>query len=88
MRYATHYNMNNPKRGLAMIFNHEFFTTNHLKSRSGTNVDCETLRNCLLKLGFEVKDYQNLVFKDIQKNLEKGISLKLQTHLSEISFLN
>lgn len=71
LRYATHYNMNNPKRGLALIFNHEFFTTNHLKSRSGTNVDCETLSNCLLKLGFEVKDYQNLVFKDLQKNLEK-----------------
>ncbi|XP_012263598.1 caspase-1-like [Athalia rosae] len=80
LRYATHYNMNNPKRGLALIFNHEFFTVNQLKSRSGTNVDCETLQKCLFKLGFEVKDFQNLTFKDIQKNLEKVSELDHTDH--------
>ncbi|XP_046754107.1 caspase-1-like [Diprion similis] len=80
MRYATHYNMNHSKRGIALIFNHESFTINHLKSRSGTNVDCETLRNCLVKLGFEVKDFQNLIFKDIQKNLEKVSEMDHSDH--------
>ena len=74
-RYATHYNMNHEKRGLALIFNHEFFTVSHLKQRSGTNVDCENLVNTLKELGFEVNDFHNPTHKDIVKNLERGRSL-------------
>ncbi|XP_063976031.1 caspase-1-like [Diachasmimorpha longicaudata] len=69
-RYASHYNMSHAKRGLALIFNHEFFTVSHLKPRSGTNVDCEQLVSTLKDLGFEVKDFHNATHRDIAKNLE------------------
>jgi len=71
-RYATYYNMNHSKRGLALIFNHEFFTISHLKSRCGTNIDCQNLIVTLKNLGFEVNDYHNLIHKDIVKQLERG----------------
>jgi caspase 7 len=64
--------MNHGKRGLAIIFNHEFFTVGHLKPRCGTNVDCENLANTLKDLGFEVNDFHNSTHKDIAKYLEKG----------------
>lgn len=60
---ATHYNMNHQNRGVALIFNHEHFHIDGLKSRSGTHKDCEALESHLKKLGFEVH-----VFKDIDCN--------------------
>ncbi|OXU17715.1 hypothetical protein TSAR_004726 [Trichomalopsis sarcophagae] len=72
-RDATHYNMNHGKRGLAFIFNHEFFSVSHLKARCSTNVDCENLAiNTLESLGFEVNDLHNSTHKDISKYLEKA----------------
>ncbi|KAK0081988.1 hypothetical protein PV325_011270 [Microctonus aethiopoides] len=70
-RYASHYNMNHQKRGLAIIFNHEFFNINHLKPRSGTNVDCNNLIETLKDLDFEVTDFHNATHRDIVKNLEQ-----------------
>ncbi|OXU23463.1 hypothetical protein TSAR_013311 [Trichomalopsis sarcophagae] len=79
-RYATHYNMNHGKRGLAIIFNHEFFTVGHLKPRCGTNVDCENLANTLKSLGFEVNDLHNSTHKDISKYLEKVSEMDHSQH--------
>ncbi|XP_031834431.1 caspase-1 [Nomia melanderi] len=79
-RYATHYNMNHSKRGLAIIFNHEFFTIAHLKPRSGTNVDCENLVNTLKNLGFEVNDFHNSTYRDIVRNLERVASMDHSQH--------
>ncbi|EFN89257.1 caspase-1 [Harpegnathos saltator] len=79
-RYATHYNMNHPKRGLAIIFNHEFFTISHLKPRCGTNVDCENLSNTLKNLGFEVNDFHNSNQRDIVKNLERVADMDHSQH--------
>lgn len=64
--------MNHPKRGIALIFNHEFFTISHLKPRAGTNVDCDNLINTLKSLGFEVNDLHNSAHRDIVKHLERG----------------
>ncbi|XP_043270783.1 caspase-1-like [Venturia canescens] len=79
-RYATHYRMNHAKRGLAVIFNHEFFTVTHLKARSGTNVDCENLVNTLKDLGFEVNDFHNATHKDVVKNLERIAEMDHSNH--------
>ncbi|XP_078033261.1 caspase-1 [Augochlora pura] len=79
-RYATHYNMNHSKRGLAIIFNHEFFTITHLKPRCGTNVDCENLVNTLKSLGFEVNDFHNSTHRDIVRNLERVASMDHSQH--------
>ncbi|XP_018056185.1 PREDICTED: caspase-1-like [Atta colombica] len=79
-RYEVYYNMNHSKRGLALIFNHEFFTVSHLKPRCGTNVDCENLKATLKDLGFEVNDYHNLTQKDIVKQLERVAEMDHSEH--------
>ncbi|XP_043248951.1 caspase-like [Colletes gigas] len=79
-RYATHYNMNHSKRGLAIIFNHEFFTVPHLKQRCGTNVDCENLITTLKNLDFEVNDYHNSTHRDIVQNLRRVSSMDHSQH--------
>ncbi|XP_014208798.1 caspase-1-like [Copidosoma floridanum] len=79
-RYATHYNMNHGKRGLAIIFNHEFFNVSHLKPRCGTNIDCENLTNTLKSLGFDVNDFHNYTHKDIHKYLEKVSEMDHSQH--------
>lgn len=79
-RYASHYNMNHPKRGLALIFNHEFFTISHLKPRSGTNVDCENLIKTLKSLDFEVNDFHNSPHREIVKNLERVSDMDHSDH--------
>lgn len=82
-RYAVYYNMSHTKRGVAFIFNHEFFTVPHLKPRCGTNVDCENLTLALKNLGFEVNDFHNLTHKDVVKQLERG---ELHFKLHDSSF--
>ncbi|XP_033347632.1 caspase-1-like [Bombus vosnesenskii] len=79
-RYALYYNMNHAKRGLAIIFNHEFFTITHLKPRCGTNVDCENLVNTFKDLGFEVNDFHNYTHRDIMKNLERVADMDHSEH--------
>ncbi|TGZ52875.1 Caspase-1 [Temnothorax longispinosus] len=79
-RYATYYNMNHSKRGVALIFNHEFFTVPHLKPRCGTNVDCENLTLNLKNLGFEVNDFHNLTHKDVVKQLERAAEMDHSEH--------
>lgn len=71
-RYASEYNMNHSKRGLAIIFNHEHFDVMSLKSRAGTNVDCENLRQTLDRLHFDVTVLKDLRFNDIQQYIEQS----------------
>lgn len=73
-RYASDYNMNHPKRGFALVFNHEHFDIPQLKSRTGTNVDCENLAITLKYLDFDVRVYKDLKLRDMQKEVEKGIN--------------
>lgn len=70
-RYATEYNMKHNKRGLAIIFNHEHFEIMSLKSRTGTNVDCENLRHTLERLSFDVVVHKDLRYGDIQQKIEE-----------------
>ncbi|KAL1459013.1 hypothetical protein WDU94_011031 [Cyamophila willieti] len=64
-RDAEYYRMNHAHRGLAIIFNHEFFDSHHLRARAGTMADWENLHNTLHNMGFEVKSYHDPTFKDI-----------------------
>lgn len=70
-RYASEYNMKHPKRGLAIIFNHEHFEVMSLKSRAGTNVDCENLRMTLERLHFDVMVLKDLRHTEIQHQVEQ-----------------
>lgn len=70
-RYASEYNMRHNKRGMAIIFNHEHFDIPSLKSRTGTNVDCEHLRHTLEILQFDVVVYKDLRHADIHQRIEE-----------------
>lgn len=69
---SVYYNMNHKRRGIAIIFNHEIFDIPSLKSRAGTKVDCENLSNTLSKLGFEVKVFQDLSYKEVIQTVDEG----------------
>lgn len=76
-RYASEYNMRHSKRGLAIIFNHEHFEIMSLKSRTGTNVDCENLRNTLERLQFDVVVHKDFRYGEIQQRIEEREYLRV-----------
>lgn len=65
-RYATHYNMNHPKRGYALIFNNKTFDSRRYSERTGTDVDAKNLEDTLAKLKFQVTRCNNLTAQDIK----------------------
>ncbi|GJQ67828.1 putative caspase, interleukin-1 beta converting enzyme (ICE) homologues [Trypoxylus dichotomus] len=64
-RNARYYKMDHKKRGLAIIFNHEFFEVPGLKQRMYTQVDCRNLKLQLERLHFDVVVYNNLDHEDM-----------------------
>ncbi|KAK7870104.1 hypothetical protein R5R35_011083 [Gryllus longicercus] len=77
---AMYYNMCHSKRGLAIILNHENFGIQKLKSRSGTNVDRDNLKESLEHLGFDVKVYNDLPYKNIMKVVEEAVETDHSEH--------
>lgn len=75
-RNAMEYNMNHKRRGLALIFNHEFFDIPSLESRKGTNADCEKLKKAFKKLDFEVTDHKDCKLRELLEWIEKGKKLE------------
>jgi caspase-like apoptosis-related cysteine protease len=66
------YNMSHPKRGRAVIFNHEnFHSSLDLGRRYGTERDKVNLKATLSALGFEVITYDDLSFTDLIRHVEK-----------------
>lgn len=62
--------MNHPKRGLALIFNHEYFFWHlRLPERRGTRADKENLKRCLTELGFEVECFDDLKSQDVHEKI-------------------
>ncbi|CAG7837628.1 unnamed protein product [Allacma fusca] len=69
---ATHYNMDHPYRGKALILNFEEFDTKlKLKFLRGSSKDKVNLTSCLEKLQFEVESYDDLTVRDFCKVLDK-----------------
>ncbi|XP_050517770.1 caspase-1-like isoform X1 [Diabrotica virgifera virgifera] len=67
---SPYYNMDHPKRGMALIFNHEFFDDEDLLTRRGTNEDCRNLKECLIALGFDVQVFKDLDNRDIEQHID------------------
>ncbi|XP_021933181.1 caspase-1-like isoform X2 [Zootermopsis nevadensis] len=57
---AEEYNMRHPKRGVALILNHQEFAD--VAPRRGSSRDCENLCAELEKLGFETRVHQDLTY--------------------------
>lgn len=68
-RDAEEYNMCHPRRGVALIFNHQKF--DGMPSRSGTVRDCENLSFQLRNLGFEIRVYNDLAYTELSAMLRK-----------------
>ncbi|XP_073496816.1 caspase-6 isoform X2 [Phyllobates terribilis] len=82
---AAEYNMKNRRRGLALIFNHDwFFWQLTLPERRGTNADRDNLYRRLSDLGFDVKSYDNLKAVEI---LEKIHDVAMSDHSDADCFL-
>lgn len=62
-RDAEEYNMCHPRRGVALIFNHEKF--DRMASRSGSAKDCATLSFQLKSLGFDVQVHNDLSYGEL-----------------------
>lgn len=71
-RNAMEYNMSHKKRGLALIFNHEFFDIPSLECRKGTNIDCEKLKKTFKSLDFEVSTYKDCKLREFLGHIDKG----------------
>ncbi|XP_055298981.1 caspase-1-like [Sitodiplosis mosellana] len=65
-----YYSMNHKHRGLALIFNHNYFY-NNLNPRNGTQADCERLRKTFHSLNFDVQVHDDLEQDDIFNELQK-----------------
>lgn len=70
---AAEYKTSHQRRGLALIFNHEYFFW-HLKlpERRGTLADRENLKRCLAGLGFEVRCFDNLKAGEVLEEIHNA----------------
>ncbi|EEB13085.1 Caspase-1 precursor, putative [Pediculus humanus corporis] len=66
------YNMTHKRRGLAVIFNHENFEIDKLRSRTGTLIDAKNLERVLTNLGFEVVLYHDLKTRKVMEEVQKA----------------
>ncbi|KAK9886758.1 hypothetical protein WA026_018410 [Henosepilachna vigintioctopunctata] len=71
-RDAVFYNMKHKKRGMALIFNHEYFDVAGLKPRAGTSEDCTNLKKCLGNLDFDVQVFKDLKYQAIEGHIEQA----------------
>jgi hypothetical protein len=60
---AEEYNMCHPRRGIALIFNHQKF--DRMPSRSGTAKDCDNLSVELKRLGFDIRVHNDLTYQKL-----------------------
>ncbi|KAI4470526.1 caspase [Holotrichia oblita] len=70
-RNDRYYKMDHKERGLAIIFNHEFFKVPGLKQRTGTQVDCKNLKLQLERLHFTVFVYNDLNHQDLHGKINE-----------------
>lgn len=73
-RNATHYSMDHKYRGKVIIFNHEHFRVAGLKSRSGTQNDCNNIYLTMKGLGFDVTVCQDLDYQEINATVIEAVN--------------
>jgi caspase 7 len=71
--YSREYNMNHPRRGVALILNHINFEVE--ETREGSDKDCARLKRVLRKLGFDVRVETDLPFDKVLQVLRSCESL-------------
>lgn len=64
------YNCDNPKAGIALIFNHK--DVKGQKQRAGTEQDRDDMLRTLLNYGFDVRVFNDLTFAELSEQLKKS----------------
>lgn len=65
-----YYNMDNPRRGVALIFNHVNF--DKMSKRHGSEYDRDRIENVLKYLHFETRVYNDLSYFEVLDTLDAG----------------
>jgi hypothetical protein len=65
--------MNNAKRGLAIVFNHQYYYNKNLPIRIGTDKDADNLDKTFSSLGFDVIVHKDPILSDIEYVIEKSM---------------
>lgn len=71
-QYSDTYNMNNYKRGTALIFNHYQFDGKATETREGTEKDVEALQQTFKLLQFDVEVCQDYYYSQIYDKIDQG----------------
>lgn len=66
------YAMRNQVRGIALIFNHEYFIMPDKQRRLGTDKDRDRIEKNLQRLKFDVRVYNDCFLDDIDRAILKG----------------
>nr|UBY00367.1 caspase 1 [Bactericera trigonica] len=66
---SAEYNMSHPRRGRAIVFNHDEFQMDNMTPRPGSGADVKNLEAAFDALGFQVSVYTNPEFRDITEIL-------------------
>lgn len=66
---SEEYNMNHPRRGKAVIFNHDVFNIDGINPRFGSDIDVKNLAQTYESLGFQSVVHQNLTFAEIKTEI-------------------
>ncbi|XP_008486253.1 caspase-1-like, partial [Diaphorina citri] len=66
---SAEYNMSHPRRGRALVFNHDEFQMDNMTPRPGSGADVKNLEAAFYALGFEVSVYTNPEFREITEIL-------------------
>ncbi|KAL1459324.1 hypothetical protein WDU94_011318 [Cyamophila willieti] len=66
---SAEYNMSHPRRGRAIVFNHDEFEMDNMTPRPGSGADVKNLEASFDALGFVVSVYTNRDFKEITEIL-------------------
>ncbi|XP_029176401.1 caspase-1-like [Nylanderia fulva] len=73
--YFTHYKMDHPKRGIAIIFNQIFPDLDVVTRTTGTNVCCSELINTLHGPGFDIWNCQNFMYANLIEAVKRVAKL-------------
>ncbi|CAG9763265.1 unnamed protein product [Ceutorhynchus assimilis] len=65
-----YYNMSHSNRGIALIFNHQYFDSPFNKERKGTEFDRDAIQGVLKKIGFHVEVYEDYSREKIMETLQ------------------
>ena len=67
------YNMNYPRRGIAVIINNRKFGSTGMEAQKGIDIDAANLNQAFKGLGFDIKLINNLTCQETRSEIQNGM---------------